>query len=49
MLDSLGAILVAAAVVGLWVVAIVFGRDTRDGRDWLARTNLRDRPPRIGD
>ncbi len=48
-MDALSSILVAAVVVALWLVAVVFGRDTRDGRDWLSRTNLRDRPPRIGD
>lgn len=49
MVDSLGSLIVAAAIAALWVAAVVFGRDTRDGGDWLERTNLRERPPRIGD
>lgn len=30
-------------VVGLlWVAAVVFGRDSRDGNDWLRRTKDHD-------
>lgn len=42
-------VLTVLVLVGLWTAAVAFGRDTRDGGDWLTRTNLRDRPPRIGD
>lgn len=48
-MELLGSVLVVAFVVLLWVAAVAVGRDTRDGRDWLARTGLRDRPPRLGD
>jgi hypothetical protein len=40
---------VLAVVAALWIAALLFGRDSRDGADWLGRTNLRDRPPRIGE
>ncbi len=46
---SIGEVVTVAAVVALWVAAVAFGRDSRDGRDWFARTDLRGRPPRIGD
>ena len=46
---SIGVALVLLVVVLLWVAAVVFGRDSRDGNDWLSRTSLRDRSPRMGD
>ncbi len=48
-MEVLGSIVLGLAVVGLWVAAALFGRDTRDGGDWLVRTNLRGRPARLGD
>lgn len=48
-MDSIGSVLSVAVVVALWIAAVVFGRDSRDGRDWFSRTNLRERPRRIGD
>ena len=42
-------ILTVLFVVLLWVAAVAFGRDSRDGSDWLRRTNLRDRTSRLGD
>lgn len=43
-------IVVTILVVGLlWFAAIAFGRDSRDGSDWLSRTNVRDRSRRLGD
>lgn len=48
-MEAIGSILTVAAVAALWIAAVWFGRDSRDGRDWFARTNLRERPRRIGD
>jgi hypothetical protein len=48
-MESLGAILAAAAVVALWLVTILAGRDSRDGRDWRAYPDVREPSPRIGD
>jgi hypothetical protein len=60
-MESIGSVVAVAAVVALWIAAVWFGRDSRDGwdsrdgrdsrdaRDWFARTNLLDRPHRIGD
>jgi hypothetical protein len=45
----IGAVIVLLVVVLLWVAAVVFGRDSRDGGDWLSRTSIRDRSPRSGD
>ena len=37
-------ILLTLLVVGLlWVAAVVFGRDSRDGNDWYRRTGDHDR------
>ena len=41
--------LVLLVIVLLWVAAVVFGRDSREGSDWLSRTSDRDRSPRLGD
>jgi hypothetical protein len=46
--DAVGVVTVTV-VVALWVAAVVFPRDTRDGRDWLSRIGPGDRRPRIGD
>ena len=48
-MDTLGTALAAAAAAALWVAAVLFGHDSRDGRDWLAGRSLRQRPPRTGD
>lgn len=42
----LGLILAPALAAALWIAAVVFGRDSRDGRDWLARSDLGERPTR---
>jgi hypothetical protein len=42
-------LLIAVAVVGLWVAAVAFGRDTRDGADWFTRAAVGERSPRLGD
>jgi hypothetical protein len=49
MMDALGAALVVAAVVLAWLAAVLFGRDSRDGRDWPTGTGVRERPPRARD
>ena len=36
-------------VVLLWVAAVAFSSDSRDGRDWLSRGSAGDRSPRLGD
>ena len=41
--------LVAVLVVLLWVAAVAFGSDSRDGHDWFSRTAVSDRTPRLGD
>jgi hypothetical protein len=33
-MDSIGIAVTVLAVSLLWVAAVVFGRDSRDGRDW---------------
>lgn len=43
------AALVVALVVALWILAVALGRDSRDGRDWLTRATVGERPPRLGD
>jgi hypothetical protein len=48
-MESLGAILAAAAAVVLWVVTVLAGRDSRDGRDWKVHPDVREPTPRIGD
>jgi hypothetical protein len=48
-MESIGSILTVAAVAALWIAAVWFGRDSRDGRDRFDLTDLRERPRRIGD
>ncbi len=48
-MDVLGLILAPALAVALWLAAVVFGRDSRDGRDWMARSGPRERPRRDRD
>jgi hypothetical protein len=36
-------------VVLLWVAAVVFATDSRDGRDWFSRGSVDDRSRRRGD
>ena len=33
-MDAIGIVVTLLAVSLLWVAAVVFGRDSRDGRDW---------------
>jgi hypothetical protein len=33
-METVSIVLIVAIVVLLWVAAAVFGRDTRDGRNW---------------
>jgi len=36
-------------VVLLWVAAVAFPTDSRDGRDWLSRGGTDEHSPRLGD
>ena len=47
-MDALG-IVTLVIVAALWVAAVAFPRDSRDGRDWFARSGPGDGTPRIGD
>jgi hypothetical protein len=38
----LGIVLTMLVIGLLWVAAIVFGRDSRDGNDWFRRTRDHD-------
>ena len=38
----IGSMLVLVAIVLLWVAAIAYGSDSRDGSDWSRRGDLRD-------
>ena len=48
-MEVIGAALTLLVVGLLWAAAIMFGRDSRESGDWLTRTNLRDRTPRLND
>lgn len=41
--------LTVLVIVLLWVAAVAFGRDSREGSDWTGAPGIRDRSPRIGD
>ena len=47
-MDVFAAVLTVLAVLLLWVAAVVFGRDTRDGRDWRPGSGI-ERAPHLGD
>ena len=42
-MDAIGIAVTVLAVVLLWVAAVVFGRDSRDGCDWRLGCRARDR------
>jgi hypothetical protein len=48
-MELLGSAAVVVLIAGLWIAAVLFGRDTRDGGDWFARSRLAERPRRLGD
>jgi hypothetical protein len=48
-MDALLNVLTVLVIALLWVAAIVFGRDSRQGSDWISRSAISDRPQRIGD
>jgi len=48
-MDAVLDVLTVLVIALLWVAAIAFGRDSRNGSDWTSRSGIRDRPPRIGD
>jgi hypothetical protein len=41
-MEVLGIVLTVLVVGLLWVAAVVFGRDSRDGNDWFRRTKDHD-------
>ena len=45
----MGIALAILLVVLLWAAAVAFGQDSRDGNDWLSRTNPQDRARRLRD
>jgi hypothetical protein len=42
-MDAIGIVVTVVLVALLWVAAVVFGRDSREGGDWLPGSNVRDR------
>ena len=48
-MDAIGIVVTVVAVGLLWVAAVVFGRDSRDGRDWRLGSSDRHRPFRPED
>jgi hypothetical protein len=42
-------VLTVLVIVLLWVAAIVFGRDSRQGSDWNRGPGIGDRTPHLGD
>ena len=42
-------VLTVVVIVLLWVAAIAFGRDSRQGSDWGSTPGVRDRTPHLGD
>ena len=42
-MDAIGIVVTVLLVALLWVAAVVFGRDSREGGDWLPGSSLRDR------
>ena len=48
-MDAIGIVVTLLAVSLLWVAAVVFGRDSRDGRDWQLGSSDRHRPFRPKD
>ena len=41
-MEVLGIVLTVLVIGLLWVAAVVFGRDSRDGNDWFRRTKDHD-------
>lgn len=41
-MEALWIVLTLVVVGLLWVAAVVFGRDSRDGNDWFARSKDHD-------
>ena len=48
-LDAALGVLTVLVIVLLWVAAIAFGRDSRQGSDWNSAPGIRDRTPHLGD
>jgi hypothetical protein len=43
-MGDLGIVLALLVIGLLWLAAVMFGRDSRDGNDWSSRTTERDGP-----
>lgn len=48
-MEIIGSAAVVLVIAGLWIAAVLFGADTRDGGDWFARSGLAERPGRLRD
>jgi hypothetical protein len=48
-MDAVLNVLAVLVIVLLWVAAIAFGRDSRQGSDWNSTSGIRDRTPHLGD
>ena len=48
-MDAVLDVLTVLVIALLWGAAIAFGRDSRQGSDWTARSGVGERPPRVGD
>jgi hypothetical protein len=48
-MDAIGIVVTVLLVALLWVAAVVFGRDSRDGDDWRLGSGVRDRSFRPDD
>jgi hypothetical protein len=48
-MDAVGIVITVLVVALLWVAAVAFGRDSRDGCDWPSRGSDRDRSSRTWD
>ena len=42
-------VLTVLVIVLVWVAAIAFGRDSRQGSDWSSGPGVSDRTPHLGD
>lgn len=45
----MGVVLLVGFLALLWVAAVLFAADSRDGHDWIPRTRASERPGRLGD
>jgi hypothetical protein len=48
-MDAVLNVLTVLVIALLWVAAIAFGRDSRQGGDWNSGRGIGDRTPHLGD